>query len=168
MDDSEEEEEILSEEKPFKSEGIPTTSIENNNKQAKKSSSIVEKVEPIVTKTKPFNLFPPRGIFANLNLDDLFDTPNKINDNSNEHKTSQIHSNEIDKLNMLYGPSLPENKKTSSSSISIKSIVNNFAEDEWVEKSESSNNESSHKNKHSKHKKSKHKHKSKKKSHKRR
>lgn len=167
MDDSDEEE-ILSEEKPFKSDGIKSTSIENNNKPTETSSLVVEKLEPSVSKPKPFNLFPPRGIFANLNLDDLFDVPNKTSDNSNEHKTSQIHSNEIDKLNKLYGPSLPENKKISTSSISIKSIVNNFAEDEWVEKSESTNNESSHKNKHSKHKKSKHKHKSKKKSHKHR
>jgi len=114
------------------------------------------------------NLFPPKGIFANLDFGDLFNTPNKNNEIENENKNAHSSRNKYTfDINKSYGPILPEKNELSSSLINMKSIENNsFVEDDWVEKSESPNNISINKNKHSKHKKQKHKHKSKKKSHK--
>lgn len=113
-----------------------------------------------VSNTTPFNLFPPQGIFANLNFDELFDTSK----NEKQNKVGCTNKNLNDNLNTSYGPSLPElNKNIITNSISVNSIQNTFVEDEWIEKPELSNDfKSSHKKKHLK----KHKHKSKKKSHK--
>lgn len=119
-----------------------------------------EIVKSSVQISTTFNLFPPKGIFANLDFGDLFDTSNR----NNENKTACSSKYPMDNINKSYGPLLPEQLELKPSLVNIKSVENSLVEDEWVEKSESHNNISNHKNKHSKHK--KHKHKSKKKSHK--
>lgn len=157
LDDSDDETLIV--QSSLKSEEVSTNSNEKELHSTNISIKKENKAESSAQSSTTFNLFPPRGIFANLDFDILFDTPNKNNKNENEHSTI----NQTNNTNKLYGPLLPEN--LSSSSVNIK-IENSFADDDWVEKSESPTNVSSNKNKHSKHKKHKHKHKSKKKSHK--
>lgn len=112
---------------------------------------------------RPYNIFPPKGIFANLNFEDLFDNSPKNNENRSGHKAVKT---DIDNINNSYGPLMPESKNFRMNPVNIKLIENASSEDEWVEKTESVSKESSHKHKHSKHKKHKHKHKLKKKSHK--
>lgn len=159
LDDSDDETLIV--QSSLKSEEVST----NSNEKELHSTNISIKKENIVESSAQssttFNLFPPKGIFANLDFDNLFDTPNINNKNENEHSST----NQTNNTNKLYGPLLPEQCNLNSSSVNIK-IENSFADDDWVEKSESPTNISSNKNKHSKHKKHKHKHKSKKKSHK--
>lgn len=147
LDDSDEDTVI-----DLKSENISTDPNENNTCSTEVLSAKNEVKELNVPSTIPFNIFPPKGIFANLNFDDLFDTSHKNNENGS--------------INNSYGPSMPESKNLKINPVNIKRFENTSSEDEWVEKTESCNKEPSHKNKHSKHKKHKHKHKSKKKSHK--
>jgi hypothetical protein len=144
-----------------KSEKISMDPIENTC--SNETLSVKTEVKELnVPSSTPLNIIPPKGIFANLNFDDLFDTSHKKNENGNENK---VTINEIDNINNLYGPLKPESRKISKmNSVNIKKIENTSSEDEWVEKPESFSKESSLKKKHSKHK--KHKHKSKKKSHK--
>lgn len=123
-------------------------------------------VESNVQSSTTFNLFPPKGIFANLDFGDLFNTPNKNNKIENENKNVHSSKNQTDDINKSYGPFLPEQNDLNSRLVNIKSIEDSFVDDDWVEKSEPDKNISNNKNKHSKHKKHKHKHKSKKKSHK--
>lgn len=139
---------------------IEETSTKSNGKddQLIKNTPLNEKPESSATH---FNLFPPRGIFANLNFEDLFDSSNKNGGKKTDNLGNKSQNDNKDKL---YGPSMPECKNLNViSSININNIENTLSDDEWVEKSELPKNGSSH-NKHSKHKKHKHKHKSKKKS----
>lgn len=137
-----------------------STSYNEKNTSSIKQSSPKLKTSENVPNNTPFNLFPPQGIFANLNFDELFDTSK----NDKQNKVGFTNKNQNNNVNTLYGPSLPElNKNITTNSICINSIQNTLVEDEWIEKPELSNDLiSSHKKKHSK----KHKHKSKKKSHK--
>lgn len=161
LDDSDDDTDI---QEPLKINNIPN----NSNNRDINSSNVVpenkEKLKPNVSNTAPFNLFPPKGIFANLNFEDLFDSSDKTNEN--EKKITPVNNIQKD----IYGPFMPEHKiENASNAATVKSISkveSTFMEDEWVEKSELSNDKLSHKNKHSKSKKHKHKHKSKKKSHK--
>jgi len=164
LDDSDDE--TLTVQNSLKTEEISTNS---NEKEIRSTNISIKKeniVESSVQSSTTFNLFPPKGIFANLNFGDLFDTPNKSNKIGNENKNAYSSKNHTVDINKSYGPLLPEKNDLNSSFVNIKSIENSFVEDDWVEKSESPNNISNSKNKHSKHKKHKHKHKSKKKSHK--
>lgn len=98
---------------------------------------------------------PPRGIFANLNFDELFSS--KKND---EPEIGNITAkNQTNNINKLYGPLL-EHKPLFLNPVTFNPVENMSIDDEWTEKSPSSNHVSNHK----KHK--KHKHKKKKKSHK--
>jgi len=165
LDDSDDE--PLTVQNSLKSEEVSTNF---NEKEIRSTNISIKKeniVESSVQSSTTFNLFPPKGIFANLDFGDLFDTPNKSNKIGIENKNAHSSTNHSVDNNKLYGPLLPEqNDKMNSSFVNTKSIENSFVEDEWVEKSDSPNNISNNKNKHSKHKKHKHKHKSKKKSHK--
>ncbi|CAI6355301.1 unnamed protein product [Macrosiphum euphorbiae] len=164
LDDSDDE--TLTVQNSLKSEEVSTNA---NEKEVRLTNISIKKeniVESSVQSSTTFNLFPPKGIFANLNFGDLFDTPNKSNKIGNENKNAHSSKNHTVDINKSYGPLLPEQNDLNSSFVNIKSIENSFVEDDWVEKSESPNNISNNKNKHSKHKKHKHKHKSKKKSHK--
>lgn len=164
MDDSDDE--TLTVQNALKSE---ETSSNSNSKEIRLTNISIKKeniVESSVPSSTTFNLFPPKGIFANLDFGDLFDTPNKSNKIENENKNAHTSKSHTVGINKLYGPLLPEQNDLNSSFVNIKSIENSFVEDDWVEKSESPKNISNNKNKHSKHKKHKHKHKSKKKSHK--
>lgn len=153
--------ETLNEPKTLKTEKQIPTNFNNTDVCVTKISPVKNEVlESNVASTTPFNLFPPKGIFANLNFDDLFNSPN----NSRiENKTSQSDKIQTNSINKLYGPLLPECLSSKTKSVKVHSIDSEFMEDEWVEKTESPKKESSHKNKHKKHK---HKKKSKKKSHK--
>jgi len=117
-----------------------------------------ETIKPNVSSTKHFNIFPSKGIFANLNFDELFNTP--ITDNADKNEISQVNKNH------LYGPLLPEKINLKTNTVNPKMFQETFSDDEWVEKVESPKRKTSHSKKHSKHKKSKSKSKSKKKSHK--
>lgn len=165
LDDSDDE--TLTVQNSLKSEELSTNS---NAKELCLTNDSIKKeniVESRVQSSTTFNLFPPKGIFANLDFGDLFDTPNKNIEIENENKNAHSGRNHTFNINKPYGPLLPEKNESNLSLVNIKSIENNsFAEDDWVEKSESPNSSSNNKNKHSKHKKHKHKHKSKKKSHK--
>ncbi|XP_050528379.1 uncharacterized protein LOC126898425 [Daktulosphaira vitifoliae] len=105
--------------------------------------------------TNNFTLFPPKGIFANLNFEELFD--NKSNSNiENKNKSDKVLVDD----KPLYGPSvLPIVRNVSV----VRSVVKtqSSSDEEWIEKTEIKSKKSSHK--HNKHKK---KHKNKKKSHK--
>jgi len=92
----------------------------------------------------------PKGIFTNLNFDNLFNSP------VNDYCITQT-----DNENKLYGPLLPEDKSLNVSSVNVRSIENSLSGDEWIEKTQSSKEIASRQNKHKKHKKHK-----KKKSHK--
>lgn len=145
----------------LKNEEIPKNSNENDVYSTEISSVKEETVESNVQSAKPFNIFPPKGIFANLNFDELFNSPD--NDTTNKNKISS--NNETHNINKPYGPLLPEKNNVQFSAINLKNIESASSDDEWVEKMElSTKKETSHKKKHSK--KSKHKKKSKKKSHK--
>lgn len=160
MDDSDEDTEdtVIDQ----KSEKILTDPIENDTSSTKILSVKNEVKELNVPSSTLLNFVPPKGIFANLNFEDICDTSLKKNENENNSTVR-----EVDSVSNLYGPLVPEFRKISKmNSVNIKRIENTSSEDEWVEKTESYNKESSSKNKHSKHKKQKHKHKSKKKSHK--
>lgn len=147
----------------LKNEDIPKNSNEKDVCSTESPSVKKETVESNVQSAKPFNLFPPKGIFANLNFDDLFNSP----DNNTTNKNKISSKNETDNINKEYGPLLPEQNNIQFTSIDLKNIKNTSSDDEWVEKIElSTKKETSHKKKHSKNKKSKHKKKSKKKSHK--
>ncbi|XP_026817335.1 G patch domain-containing protein 1 [Rhopalosiphum maidis] len=159
LDDSDDETLIV--QNSIKSEEVSTNSNEKELRSTNISIKKENTVESNVQSSSTFNLFPPKGIFANLNFGDLFDTPNKNNKNENEHSSK----NQTDNINKSYGPILPAQRDLNSSLVNIK-VENSFVDDDWVEKSESPTNISNNKNKHSKHKKHKHKHKSKKKSHK--
>jgi len=160
LDDSDDETLIV--QNSIKSEEVCTNS--NEKELCLKDISIKKEniVESNAQRSTTFNLFPPKGIFANLDFGDLFDTHNKNNENQNAH----CSKDQTDNINKLYGPILPEQCGINSSLVNIKKIENLFVEDDWVEKSELPDDISNNKNKHSKHKKHKHKHKSKKKSHK--
>lgn len=159
MDDSDDETLIV--QNSIKSEEVSTNSNEKELRSTNISIKKENTVESNVQSSSTFNLFPPKGIFANLDFGDLFDTPNKNNKNENEHSSI----NQTDNIIKSYGPILPAQRDLNSSLVNIK-VENSFVDDDWVEKSESPTNISNNKNKHSKHKKHKHKHKSKKKSHK--
>lgn len=147
----------------LKNENIPRNSNEKDVCSTEISSVKKETVESNVQSAKPFNMFPPKGIFANLNFDDLFNSP----DNNTTNKNNISSKNETDNINKQYGPLLPEKNNIQFRSINLKNIKSVSSDDEWVEKIElSTKKETSHKKKHSKSKKSKHKKKSKKKSHK--
>lgn len=92
----------------------------------------------------------PKGIFTNLNFDNLFNSP-----------VNNCCITQTDNENKLYGPILPEYKSLNVSSVNVKSIENSSSGDEWIEKTQSSKEVASRQNKHKKHKKHK-----KKKSHK--
>lgn len=160
--------EILIAPKPFKSEGLQEKERTYDDEKEIRSNEIVsekkESTEPKPSSTTHLNLFPPKGIFANLNFDDLF-KPNKSTANETEKKIGD-NKNKINNLPKSYGPFLPEYEKLTTTYVKIKGIDKTFEEDEWVEKSEVYSSESSHKNKHSKHSKHKKHKKSKKKSHK--
>lgn len=147
----------------LKNEDIPRNSNQKDVCSTEIPSVKKETVESNVQSAKPFNLFPPKGIFANLNFDELFNSP----DNNTTNKNKISSKNETDNSNKQYGPLLPEQNNIQLTSINLKNIKSDSSDDEWVEKTDlSTKKETSHKKKHSKNKKSKHKKKSKKKSHK--
>lgn len=151
---------------PFKIKESPRKEIIINDQKQINLNEISSEKKESTSNTTHFNLFPPKGIFANLNFDELF-TPNKHIANQSENSIVSGNKNQINNKTKSYGPFLPEYEKLTTTYVKIKGTeIKTLEEDEWVEKEESCNNESSHKNKHSKHKKHKKKHKSKKKSHK--
>ncbi|XP_014242880.1 G patch domain-containing protein 1 homolog [Cimex lectularius] len=120
-----------------------------------------EEEEPESNKNALRNTSPPRGIFANLDLDALKAKPQALPD-------EPTASNKPDPQ-LLYGPSLPAKpvffKPTASHKDSSDSEPDS-SEDEWVEKGKAVKEKKDEKKKHKKHKKEskKEKHKSKKKS----
>lgn len=160
--DSSDDETLNVQQPSVKKEEEPTSSNNDDTCATEISSEHKETAKSSVSSTAPLNIFPAKGIFANLNFDELFDTP-KTN-SSDKNTISQVNDNQFNSTHKFYGPFLPEQNNLKASSVNPIIVPDTFSDDEWVEKVESPNRKINHSKKHSKHKKSKSKRKSTKKS----
>ncbi|KAK9502703.1 hypothetical protein O3M35_011417 [Rhynocoris fuscipes] len=160
-------------------EEIEKNKEKNNDSKIENSQNIITNSslpKTITVANALRNTSPPRGIFANLDLDALnrrkrpsspipntssltVSQPTTSGSQTNVKEDSKDNIEKIEEEN-LYGPSLPSKPLFISKQktiIKIKSSSESSSEDEWVEK----DNVKEDKKKHKKHKKSKKKHKSK-------
>lgn len=144
------------------------TSKNKTSQDDQTSTARMDRVEKSTSSSKNVlrNTSPPRGIFANLDLDALKPKPlppkEKGNDISKDVSSTKVENEELDP-GLLYGPSLP------SKPVFIPKIINlmesgtsSSSEDEWIEKEKHKKKKHSKKHKKEK-KKEKYKHKKKKK-----
>lgn len=145
----------------------------SDSKKEESNSKAIEK--PISSINVLRNTSPPRGIFANLDLDAL--KPKKLSQEIGKEKQDKIDGtktkNGSDKQNpstdnmpfaseLMYGPSLPTKPIFIQKTITYEDSESSSSEIEWVEKSTSKKKKHSKKHKKEK-KKDKHKQKKKKK-----
>jgi hypothetical protein len=165
-----------------KTEGVLESVPQDRREAEDKETSLSDKIVISAERNTQRNMSPPRGVFANLDLDALNtrkENSNRVLENKEESDISEIkpptNENQLEyeqnnKLQQnedsMYGPQLPSVpmvviKNTSVPTVkTVLSSVVGSVHTEWVEKVKTVSHKSKHNKKHkksSKHKKHKHK-----------